>query len=273
MTFILDVLANFASNIVFWIALGLTFAAAIRTTQSRFRQFFGIEDTRSLYVCLSNLWHPDSPQRHSTDYNRYYIGLNELEAARAVDALFGTATFRLPDAARGLIDAIWARSARRTLNTVSPCLSDSVDSYGQLDQSLIVVGASRWNLIRRHYVDRDVLKLRFSTECDSELDNLPFQVPLYVQVYHAPGAGDRIETDLSLAIVEKVRNLNSEGSVFFCAGSRGNISRAAVQYLVRHWRKLERDFGTGDFALCLGFPSASGRGERYSEPTLLRRIP
>src|SRR3954447_23252659 len=134
MSLLENILVSVVANIVFWIGLGVVFAIVLRVSQRRLRKFFGIADGKTLHVCLSNLWNPSSRPAPATGKSRYYIGLSELEASRAVDSLFSTANFKLPDIVRGLVDGMWAYNTKRAETTVSPAIDRPGREYDYLNE-------------------------------------------------------------------------------------------------------------------------------------------
>ena len=268
-TFLIDVITNVVANIVFWIWLGLTFAAYGKIVQERFRNFFGLTKELRLTICLSNLWSQTSSPQRDIGRARYYIGLNELKASQSILTLFGTSRFRLPDMVRGLVDTMWSSSIRN----VDTIVSDPLGHKGNEVQSspagsLVVVGGSSFNLRRRTFVQLELPAMVFS-------DELPEQDhqkagPRAVIVRRGPGAGDCIESELALGILEKCRDASTGGVIFFCNGSGGDISRAVAEFLTRNWRLLQRKYGEKSFAICLGFPRTGSHLEFYVNPVQLR---
>ncbi|MBN6037365.1 hypothetical protein [Amycolatopsis sp. 195334CR] len=162
--------------------------------------------------------------------------------------MFGSASFRLPDLVRGLVDAIYLGRHRYDFrNTVSPAPGDDPEQFPELSGNLVVVGAAPRNSIRRMYLRENLVSLRISVE-EPDTDER------YAQVLSGADLGRRITSDsLDLAIVEKVHDTARGTTVVFCLGRRGDTTWAATEYLARNWRSLQREFGDAPFALCLGF--------------------
>lgn len=263
---LLDILTNVIANVVFWIGLGVTAAAVVRVAQRRFRRFFGLDANQQLATCLSNLWTTAT----STRPRGYSVSLHELRASEAITRLFGSASFRLPDVVRGLVDAIYLGGHRYDFRTaVSPAPTDDPKNFPELAGNLIVVGAAARNRVRRLYLDENLLSLRISNELP---DAGPHQSPpdqRYVEVLTGADVGRRVTSDsLELAVVEKVRDTVRGTTVVFCLGRRGDTTWAATEYLARNWRALQREFGDAPFALCLGFREV-GYGYDYHPPRRL----
>lgn len=242
-----DIASNVIANIVFWIGLGLAAAGTVRVGQRRFRRFFGLETNQQLVVCLSNVWNRSA----STRPRGYSVTLHELRASEAVNRLFGSASFRLPDMVRGLVDAIYLGGHRYDFRTtVSPPAPDDPKQFTELSGNLVVVGGARRNSVRRLYLDENLVSLRMSNELgDAGPDQQRF-----VEVLGGADVGRKISSEtLELAVVERVRDAARGTTVVFCLGRKGDTTWAATEYLVRNWRSLEREFGDRPFALCLGF--------------------
>jgi len=246
---LLDILTNVIANIVFWLGLGFTVAALARLAQRRFRRFFGLHTNQQLVICLSNLWTTAMSSRP----RGYSISLHELRATEAVTRLFGSASFRLPDLVRGLVDAVYLGRHRYDFrSTVSPSASDDPKHFPELSGNLVVVGAARRNSIRRLYLQENLVSLRLSGELP-DVGHQPRETT-YVEVLNGADLGRQVPSNsLDLAIIEKVHDTARGTTVLFCLGRRGDTTWAAVEYLARNWRSLHREFGDGSFALCLGF--------------------
>jgi hypothetical protein len=263
---LLDIATNVIANIVFWIGLGLIVAVLARIAQRRFRGFFGLRANQQLIVCLSNLWTTAT----STRPRGYTVSLHELRASETITRLFGSASFRLPDLVRGLVDAIYLGGHRYDFHsTVSPSATDDPKHFAGLDSNLIVLGAAARNRIRELYLDENLVSLRVANE---QPEDDPHQMPSeehYVEVLTGPDLGRRITSDsLEIAVVEKVHDTVRGTTVIFCLGRRGDATWAATEYLARNWRTLQREFGDGPFAVCLGFREL-GYGYDYHTPRRL----
>lgn len=263
---LLDIATNVIANIVFWIGLGVTVAGLVRIAQRRFRGFFGLRANQQLIVCLSNLWSTAA----STRPRGYAVSLHELRASETITRLFGSASFRLPDLVRGLVDAIYLGGHKYDFHsTVSPSVTDDPKHFSGLDSNLIVIGAAARNRVRELYLDENLVSLRISNEKPKAG---PHQLPpeeRYVEVLNGPDLGQRITSNsLELAVVEKVHDSARGTTVIFCLGRRGDTTWAATEYLARNWRFLQKEFGDEPFALCLGFHEL-GYGYDYHSPRRL----
>jgi hypothetical protein len=146
MGFFLGLVSNVAANLVFWALLGSIFWSISVTVTRRFSRFFGLARVNAVTVYLSNLWTPQLSRSGKTV--GYTIALHELRAAQPVDSLFSSASLRLPDLVRGLVDTLWLRGHVRCETAVSPVKAEDAD----LDRNLIIVGSSARNTVRARYV-------------------------------------------------------------------------------------------------------------------------
>ncbi|MGK3202938.1 hypothetical protein [Amycolatopsis sp. MEPSY49] len=261
----MDIATNVIANLLFWAGLGLAAAWAVRIAQRRFRGFFGLRTVPQLAVCLSNLW----TSENSTRPRGYTVSLHELRASEAVTRLFGSASLRLPDLVRGLVDAVYlGRYHYDVHNTVSPSSTDDPRQFADLSSNLIVVGAAARNRVREMYLEENLVSLRLSIEgpADRELSE---PTTSYAEVLTGSDVGRRIELEfLEPAIVEKVHDTVRGTTVIFCLGRKGDTTWAAAEYLTRNWAALRREFHDGPFALCLGFRDV-GYGYDYHPPRRL----
>lgn len=261
-----DVLTNVIANFVFWIGLGLIVAFLVRIAQRRFRRFFGLTSNPNLAACLSNLWSNEVSARP----RGYAVSLHELRASEAITRLFGSASFRLPDVVRGLVDAIYLGDKSYTFRiSVSPAATDRLHDFEDLEGNLVVVGGASKNRIRQLYVEENLVGMRLSEESPGAgVHQLP-PGERFAEVLAGADSGRRIiSASLEVAIVEKARDDTRGTTVFFCLGRRGDTTWAATEYLARNWRSLRREFGDAPFAVCLGFRDPEYSYE-YREPARL----
>ena len=254
-----DVVANVLGNIFAWLFLGiLTLLIVRRRTRIRFESFFGLKNGKKVIVYLSNLW---DPKRAKADkpWGSIVAG-QEFQASQVVSRLFGVSPFSLPEIVRGFVDAFWIVKRIEIELTVSP-----VDTSFDNSNNLIVVGSTQKNTVRRAYARKNALHVIIDGEPIKLDDN---QINIHMnplmerfKVLSGPRAGD-IPTrkgEYELAIIEKVRE--QKRVAFFCVGTTGYGSRAAIEYLARNWENLWETHKDHSFARCLWFPQKDIRGE------------
>jgi hypothetical protein len=264
----MDFLVNLGSNILgeflFWVGLGLFVYIAVRLTQNRFLDFFGVRNSRRLTVYLSNLW-----QQNTGRPTGSVLSGHEFRATRTITGLFGDAPFRLPELVKGLVDALFAGDRVDVSIEVSPLLAEEVRS-----SSMIVVGGTPKNITRRLYFESDLLCLAIVGEkAEPPSDIFKKELEPRVRIMTGPRSGEEIVGDYNFAIIEKVRNKEQGTVAIMCAGFRGDSSWAATEYLARNWRQLARKYGNDGFAICLGFPMSERYMEIYTEPIVVARFP
>lgn len=156
-----DILTNLVANLAFWLGLGLVVGLTVRFGQRKFQKFFGLGVNKYLTVYLSNLWSTEISRRP----RGYAVALHELRALEAITRLFGSASFRLPDIARGLVDTIWTGSRGYEFQTaVSPAMTEDPRKFEHLATNLIVVGAASRNSIRKLHIDSNTVSMKLSNE-------------------------------------------------------------------------------------------------------------
>lgn len=263
MGFILGLVSNVAANVVFWALLGIFFWALTRTVARRFSRFFGLVRVNGMAIFLSNLWTPQASRSGKTV--GYAISKHELWAAQSVDRLFSSASLRLPDLVRGLVDALWLRQRVQCAIEVSPVPGEDAD----LDRNLIVVGSSTRNSVRARYV-RARLPTAIITGEDQAQDPWPVMKQAQSITITRGGTESKVNfTGVNLALIEKCHDPDRGTALFFCLGLRGDGSWAATEYLVRNWKRLAAEFGDSDFVVCLGFPQPEKYADEYREPLRL----
>lgn len=260
MGFLLGLMSNVAANLVFWALLGAVFWMITVTSARRFSRFFGLAGVSSVGVVVSNLWTPQTSL--SGRPVGYMISLHELWAAQSVDRLFSSASLRLPELVRGLVDALWLRQRVRCGIEVSPVRSGDAD----LDRNMIVVGSSARNSVRARYVQAQ-LPAAILTGEDQGPDAWPAMMQAKSITVLRGGTESKVDlADANVALIEKCRDPGRGTTVFFCLGIRADGSWAATEYLARNWKRLAAEFGDADFVVCLGFPHTEKYAEEYREP-------
>jgi hypothetical protein len=267
MPFVMNLLGNVVANVVAWVLLGLTFWLGSRRTRARFASFFGVQGPAHVTVFLSNLWNPETRPAFSRQSAGYVISKHELRAARSIDSLLGGSPARLPELVRGLVDALWLRSRIRCRIEVSPLVVDEVEPAA----SLVVVGASHRNSVRRHYLERGLPSAVMFHEAP-DVDKSRYDDMHEVRIRRSSGDSQVVRSALSLAVVERVYAADQGRTIFFCLGVRADATWGATEYLARNWKDLAREFRTNQFVVCLGFPRVDPYFEEYPEPTVLARM-
>jgi hypothetical protein len=257
--------SNLLADLLFWLGLGLIVWLTVRLTQRRFLDFFGVRESRRLTVHLSNLWDP----RRGDPQGSVLAG-HEFRVIRTVAGLFGDAPFRLPDLVRGLVDSFFLGQKVDFSVEVSP-LSAKEIGFSDLN-SLMIVGATPKNSVRRHYFESGLPYLTVVGEAKDSPDDIYRQVlSPRVRVMKGPQKDGEIIGPYNFAIVEKTHDGEHGMAIFMCVGFRGDSSWGATEYLAKNWRELSREYGDKDFALCLGFPMSERRMHSYVEPTVVAR--
>jgi hypothetical protein len=254
MGFILGVVSSIVANLVFWVGLGAVFWAAGSVVARRFSRFFGLTRIGQVGIYLSNL--SDKPAGAT-------ISLHELRAAQSVDRLFGSSPLRLPDLVRGLVDALWLRQKVRVTIEVSP-----VSGAAVRDRNLLIVGSAARNPVRAQYVRAGLPTAILAGE-GRAVPGTALTDKTRVTVRRDGTDSDIRFKEVNLAVVEKCHDPDRGTMIFFCLGVRGDGSWAATEYLVRNWKRLDAEFGSGDFVVCLGFPQTETYMEDYQQPLRL----
>jgi hypothetical protein len=195
---------------------------------------------------------------------------HELRAAQATNRLFGSAALRMPDAVRGLVDALFLTEKYASTTVVSPSKFDNIAQFKELGDNLVVVGGGTKNRIRRMYIDDGSIKLQMSDETLDAADTQRAPRENWaVEVLDGPAQGNLIRASASeLIVIERMRDPDRGTTVFFCLGRKGDTSWAAAEYLARHWRELQKEFGQRNFAICLSLQDPEYTYE-FRNPTRL----
>ena len=263
MEFLTDVLSNVVANVAFWLLLGGAFWLVSRFGQAKFNRFFGTATAGRVTIVLSNLWKASESRRPVG----YTISLHESLAGQRINALLGAAPLRLPEAVRGLVDALWLRSRIECATEVSPPQGGDLEVSG----TLIVIGGAARNSVRARHLEQGLPRAAFESELTTGSGVHPSD-NREVVVRRSGGDVQRIRSQQGVAIIEKVVLPETRRTVFYCAGARADSTWTATEYLVRHWRRLDKEFADDPFVICLAVRVPDVYSDDYHEPTVLATI-
>lgn len=255
---LVDLATNVLGNLVFWVLVGFAAFTSSRVLQRRVYAFFGVPRGGRITVIVSNAWRRGPTSETSQGYA---LSLHELRGWQTVEAFFGSAPLRLPEVARGLVDAVWLREQIRTELVVSapqPQVTGGTE---------ILIGSARRNGARRAHLEAG----RTRAWLDAEIQGPPMSAVNRVHVSRA-GRTQTIETDLQIAVLERYVDAATGRTIFFCHANRADGSRIAVEHLARHWKQLSARHGERPFVVLLGCSTRTPYPEQYEEPTLLATI-
>ena len=85
--------------------------------------------------------------------------------------------------------------------------------------------------------------------------------------------GDLCKDAVDIGYVQRVRNSQTRTVIIIAAGLGVNGTRAAVHYLVEHWKELLRHYGDSDFAVVFQCPDVSKDKDGYKSTIKLLELP
>ena len=144
-------------------------------------------------------------------------------------------------------------------------------------RTMICVGSEGYNAATAYFTGKAVTWLNLSADS-------PDPRTWSVRVLKGRRKGETISVfelreglrpvEMDLAILERI-NDRERGVIAFLAHGWGvNGTRGAVRYLVEHWQELHAKHGTGEFALCLQFPTVAEDPQGYlAKPRILLELP
>jgi len=276
-TFFSNVMPSISAAILLWIILGFYIYFASRK-RSRFIRMFCLHACSKIVFKFSNakIWtKKGSALAESCPHGEMESGICSFTEISSINyitkelQIFPSATL---DSLRGLVDSLWNHNLPEINFDCSPYYEscDCKVLYDEINctcNTLILVGSSNKNLLRRSFVKMNKPKMRFIWEDFSEdlmfefnerekaVDNYsqPIDIKLrkkhnYVIARHK-GKESHIDFDgkYNLAIVEKV--ICENHITFFCTGVRADDSFEAVRWLFRNWQKF---YDKEEFAVCIG---------------------
>jgi hypothetical protein len=226
----------------------------------RFSRFFGVDQSSLIVIVLSNVWKREASSRPIG----FSISMHESLAAQSINSLLATAPMRMPELVRGLVDSLWLRTRIRCKVEVSPPEDGDVESVG----SVITIGAAGRNSVRRKHLAAGIPRALLAVEEPGRGQLQPNEVR-EVLIHRRGGDVQRVQSELPVALIEKVALPEQGKTFFYCVGSRGDYTWLVTEYLVRNWRRLHREFGAGSFVVCLGIGYSEQYATQYSDPVVL----
>lgn len=247
-----NVIASLIANGIFWVLLGvMVWFSYVLPVRRRFEKFFGLNNSTSVNIYLSNLWDPAG--RGVQKWGNIIAG-QELDAARTINNALSSASPGIPEMVRGFVDNIWLKDKFNVSIKVSPKKYENPLS----NNNLIVIGATTKNSVRRHFIEETILK----TKIDGENEMSPINIhsnPLSRKIIISRNGNPAkivLGNDCNPAIIERVQiqsQNDTDGQVLiFCVGFKAKDSRVAVEFLAKNWRNIQKK--TEDhshFAICL----------------------
>lgn len=249
-----DVIANILAAIILavlgWIiSIVLRLPFIYRKRRNLFR-FLGItKESPRLVVYLSTVFVRPFGSEDFRGQARSFAGPStpaaELGTIEPLAALFNDPFLDgLPERLRAWL----GERVHWSFQKISPVFLSSPHDRNEVERgNIITVGSQYYNSAGDLYTEtfHPILKM--------EQVNLG----MVIRATQGQRQGDlfqqRAGQDDDLAIVEKLHDAATQGTIFFAAGLGVVGTIGAVLFIVHTWERLYRDFGTAPFAICLRF--------------------
>lgn len=171
----------------------------------------------------------------------------------------------IPDILRDLLSAVFVTLAEVDADiAITPTL-EGFSEERDLAQNLVTCGSSIYNSVSAYYLKQDRSFYYFTKNADG------------VRVLQArdPNAPD-LEgmgrgTGHELACIQRLKDPDYGTTVFICAGLGSGATYGSVDYLVRNWRRLWRQYGDMELGLCLSFAMTNPDEAPPAEAQVLHR--
>jgi hypothetical protein len=246
-----NVLASLIANIIFWFVLGVfVWFFHVTPIRMKFERFFGINKKRQIDIFLSNLW--DSSLQN--DQHGEVIAGKELEAAKTINSIFACASPGVPELVRGLVGNIWTRDKYSV--RIQTCPEEFNSRIPE--NSMIVIGATTKNSIRRFYDREDLLLVKIDGEpIEHPIDIYKNTLNNVFKIKREHNFSEyNIEKACRPALIERLvvddTETNSRKVVFMCVGRGSTESKIAATYLANNCRKIAKAHKDAEnFAQCL----------------------
>jgi hypothetical protein len=132
--------------------------------------------------------------------------------------------------------------------------------------SAISVGSIKFNCVTDYYQRALVPFFRFEFDQQKELNMF---------ISRGGRIGERMHEnrDWDIGVLQRLKDPERGSTIFIAAGLGANASRATVEYLSKNWRTLAREYGDGEFGICLRCPWFGIEPDGYRRYEVLLKLP
>lgn len=247
-----NVIANLISDLVLWLIILFIGFSLIKEIihYGHLRRFFGLTGKQDdLLIYLSSL-----PVAKDGLINRYgykhsfdQLTLAAVEVAIIpwLSILFASDPLqKLPRKIQSFFSRYWAFRLVQLEHRPSPLLEEQIEHV-----PMLIIGGPYFNSAAKYYQENGTSHLRFNPIIDYE-DKSEW---ISVEVTKGESKGTVFTTSetYDLGLLERFTDDRTGATIVLVAGARTNGTKAAVHYLVHHWKDLRDKFGVKDFAICL----------------------
>lgn len=281
------ILENIAANLItasIFTILGVVAFVWLSAIQRRqlFR-FFGISrGALDMRVYLSRLQVERAagiePVTHG--YQGPAIVKMDYDAALLLLDLFQPRALALiPDILRDLLSAIFITLAEVEADiAITPAAKPGLEDFSEdryLAQNLVTCGSSIYNAVSAYYLRQD-RSFYYFTKVDGVrvLKARDPDAPDLASMGRGPNAPDLREMGRSgheLACIQRLKDPAYGTTIFICAGLGAGATYGSVDYLVRNWRRLWRQYGDREFGICLSYAMPNPDEVPTVEPQVLHQ--
>ena len=266
-----DIALAVAPYVIGFIFALISFITYSFSRQKKLLKFFGPEKTsKRVLVYLSSLLVPRGGSTGFDGLPRSYQGIaiptGELNVgSRLAKALTIDAFEYIPPVVRkSLQEKISFFRPLTARIDASPMQNTDIDFSSR---SIIAVGSQAYNIITNYCITENLVQLQI-THNGTVIELMKGK--------DKGGIVKRASGQHDIAILEKFIDHNRNDSSIIIAAGLGVIgTMGAVQYLIDHWRDLQKLYGNSDFALALQFGPVN-RGsldDILKNGSVIRRIP
>lgn len=226
-------------------------ALYFRIARRNFNKYFGLDNDRGIEIYLSNLWDPQIDKEPWGEI----VAWKEIEAADILTNIFTPTSPAYPKFVRRALD--WILFGKK----VDINLRVSPQRYStEIPCNMIILGSSTKNSVRRHFFSNPDCKVLVHFEGETidppaNIHEKPLRPKLWIQRKNTKESWG-LEDGFRLAIIERgvITNGNDSRVVFFCLGTTAEETKFAANYLVSHWRELEKaGKNKNHYAICHRF--------------------
>jgi hypothetical protein len=279
--FWLNVLVDLVANLITWVILvliaGFGLLIHARSRRASLFRFFGMDPVKpSISAYLTTVVvQPGGAKRVDGDVSQIWegaaISANSLRDIVIIPSIFNSFTDKLPILIRRVL------STKRL--SFEPITVDFRTSPPQVSEiapgPILCLTGPGYNLATKYHLETGPSYIDFTRDHQFRIKRGGLTgniiMPSGGKIPAGDGNVERFAHDL--ALVSRLNDTENHRKVVIAAGTGSNGTRASVEYLVNHWRDLDKKYGSDDFAIILECPNRRKDIQGYKLAKVVQILP
>lgn len=265
-----NILLTIAPYVIGFVVAFVSYIIFGLSKQRKLFRFLGVDkSSRQVIVYLSSLLIPRGGAAGFNGQPRSYHGIaipsEELGISSRLSTAFKLDPFKnIPPIIRKPLQDKYAFFRPLTVNiTGSPMQERKIDFS---TRSMITVGSQGYNVVTNYCVSRNLSQLEITHNGTA------------IEIMKGKNQGEVIQpvsNQHDIAILERLIDRTRNDTTIIIAAGLGVVgTMGAIQHLIDHWRKIEKEYRNREFALVLQFGLSSAHNlEETLKGTVIRQLP